>query len=195
MKQWAKEREHWLLVVQDECWFSRFAQPNLHSFAQAGDNLKLVEPSPTPKDKNKAIACFGAVCQESGECYFYLADGQPNTERTISMLKALLAVAQSKSKRVLVVLWDRATWHQSKRLKQWLCEHNLLAKKADDGVRLLTYLLPIKSPWLNPMEPIWLHAKRKVAEFDGSLSVAVLKARLCAYFQTSIDSASLKPSA
>ena len=75
MKQWAKEREDWLLVSQDECWFSRFAQPNLHSFAQAGDNLKLVERSPTAKDKDKAIACFGAVCQQLGERYFYLADG------------------------------------------------------------------------------------------------------------------------
>ena len=191
MKQWAKEREDWLL----ECWFSRFAQPNLHSFAQSGDNLQLVEQSPTANNEKKAIACFGAICQESGEPYFYLADGQPNTERTISMLKALLAVAQSKSKRVLVILWDRATWHRSQRLKQWLRDHNLLAKKADDGVRLLTYLLPIKSPWLNPMKPIWLHAKRKVAEFDGSLSAELLKARLCAYFQTSIDAASLNPSA
>ena len=180
---------------QDECWFSRFAQPNLHSFAQAGDNLKLVERSPTAKDEDKAIACFGAVCQQSGERYFYLADGQPNTELTISMLEALLAVAQSKSKRVLVILWDRATWHRSKQLKRWLRDHNSLAKQADDGVRLLTYLLPIKSPWLNPMEPMWLHAKRKVAQFEGSLSVAVLKVRLCAYFQTSIESAFLNPSA
>ena len=183
------------MVEQDECWFSRFAQPNLHSFAQVGDNLKLVERSPTAKDEEKAIACFGAVCQQSGQRYFYFADGQPNTECTISMIKALLSVAQSKSKRVLVILWDRATWHRSQRLKRWLRDHNSLAKLADDGVRLLTYLLPIKSPWLNPMEPIWLHAKRKVAQFDGSLSVAILKARLCAYFQTSIKSASLNPSA
>ena len=183
------------MVEQDECWFSRFAQPNLHSFAQSGDNLQLVEQSPTANNEKKAIACFGAICQESGEPYFYLADGQPNTERTIVMLKALLIIAQSKSKWVLVVLSDRATWHQSKRLKLWLRVHNLLAKKATNGVRLLTYLLPLKSPWLNPMETIWLHAKHKWLSLMVSLSVEILKARLCAYFQTSIESASLNPSA
>ena len=96
MKKLAQERDDWLLVSQDECWFSRFAQPNLHSFSPAGDNLKLVERSPTTTDENQAIACFGAVCQQSGERYFYLADGQPNTKCAISMLKALITVAQSK---------------------------------------------------------------------------------------------------
>jgi len=69
--------------------------------------------------------------------------------------------------------------------------YNQVAKQNGD-VRLLTCLLPIKSPWLNPMEPHWLHAKRKVAEFDGDLSVNVLKDRLCADFCVDPATANLK---
>jgi hypothetical protein len=45
------------------------------------------------------------------------------------------------------------------------------------------------------MEPIWLHAKRKVVEPDGDLSVKVLKERLCSHFRTNLVDASLKVSA
>ena len=41
--------------------------------------------------------------------------------------------------------------------------HNYQVKQ-EGGVRLLTYLLPIKSPWLNPQEPHWVHCKRNVVE-------------------------------
>ena len=94
-----------------------------------------------------------------------------------------------------MIIWDRATWHKSKRLKTWVHSYNRQAKKEPDGVRLLLCLLPSKSPWLNPMEPIWLHAKRKVSEPDGDLSVKVLKQRLCTVFNTTLQNASLQLSA
>jgi hypothetical protein len=194
LKKWATQQNDWLLVDQDECWFSRFAQPAMHAFAEADDNLRLVERTPPKNEPDKAIACYGAVCQHSEERWLYFAEGQPDSDKTISFLQALLAVAQRKSKRVLIVIWDRASWHASKQVKQWVRHHNRQVRQ-EGGVRLLTYLLPSKSPWLNPMEPIWLHSKRKVAEPDGPLSVNVLKDRLCSLFNTIPTSATLKPSA
>ncbi len=146
----------------------------------------MYERAPTPGEPNKALACYGAVRQNTQERYLFFADGQPNTDNTIRMLERLLSVARGEKKRVLAVIWDRASWHKSKKLKQWNYMYNQIAKQNGD-VRLLTCLLPIKSPWLNPMEPHWLHAKRKVAEFDGDLSVKVLKDRLWADFH--VDSA------
>lgn len=194
MKQWASQHDDWLLVDQDECWFSRFAQPAMHAFAQAEENLRLVERSPAPDELDKALACFGAVCQLTQERWLYFAHGQPNSERTILFLKALLAIAAHKAKRVLVIIWDRASWHKSQQVKQWIRQHNRQVRQ-DGGVRLLTCLLPARSPWLNPMEPIWLHAKRKVAQPDGELSVQTLKDRLCSVFNTSLQQATLKLSA
>lgn len=194
MKRWAKQRSDWMLVEQDECWFSRFAQPAMHTFTEAGANLRLVERVPEPSETEKAIACYGAICQQSRQRYFYLAGGQPNSGKTLAMLQALLEEARSKAKKVLVVLWDRATWHKSKQVRRWVGQHNRRAKQQGD-VRLLTCLLPTKSPWLNAMEPIWLHAKRQVVEPDGELTVKVLKERLCAHFQTTVEAATLNVSA
>jgi hypothetical protein len=194
LKKWATQQDNWLLVDQDECWFSRFAQPAMHAFAEADDNLRLVERTPPKNEPYKAIACYGAVCQRSEERWLLFAEGQPDSDKTISFLQALLEVAQQKSKRVLVIIWDRASWHASKQVKQWVRQHNRQVRQ-EGGIRLLTYLLPSKSPWLNPMEPIWLHSKRKVAEPDGPLSVNVLKDRLCDLFNTTLAVATLKPSA
>jgi hypothetical protein len=43
-------------------------------------------------------------------------------------------------------------------------------------------LLPKKSPWLNAMEPKWIHGKRKVVEPDGLLGAHELAERVCAAF-------------
>jgi hypothetical protein len=184
-----------MLVDQDECWFSRFAQPHMHAFAVAENNLRLVQREPEKGETDKAIACYGAVCDETKERFFCFADGQPNSEKSIAFLSTLLAVAKERGQRVLVVIWDRATWHMSKKVTRWVHQLNRQAKQEQHGVRLLTSLLPSRSPWLNPMEPIWLHAKRKVVEADGDLAVKVLKERLCAHFQTNIEDATLKVSA
>jgi hypothetical protein len=39
------------------------------------------------------------------------------------------------------------------------------------GVRIISCLLPKQSPWLNPIEPKWVHGKRRVVEADGLCSV------------------------
>lgn len=107
------------------------------------------------------------------------------------MIEQLLDIARQENKRVLAIIWDHASWHKSKRLKQWIRTYNQQAKR-EGNVRVLTVLLPKKSPWLNPIEPCWIHAKRKVCEPDGELSVGELKRRLCAHFRTDVHTALLK---
>lgn len=177
-------------MEQDECWFSRFKQPRLHGWTKSDQPLRLVQRTPASDQKPKALACFGAVCQNTARKYFYLGPGQPNTDTTVLMLKQLLALARDEGKRVLLLFWDQASWHKSQKLRRWLSNHNQTAKQTGD-VRLLTYLLPRQSPWLNAMEPHWIHAKRTVAELEGQLSMAMLKRRLCAHFQVSLIEAQL----
>ncbi len=45
-------------------------------------------------------------------------------------------------------------------------------------------LLPAQeeSPWLNPIEPKWMHGKRRVAEADGLLGAHELAERVCLAF-------------
>jgi hypothetical protein len=47
------------------------------------------------------------------------------------------------------------------------------------GVRILICCLPIKSPWLNPIEPKWVHGKRRVVEPDRTLTAQELADRIC----------------
>lgn len=52
-------------------------------------------------------------------------------------------------------------------------------------MRIVTCLLPKKSPWLNAIEPKWVHGKRKVVEPDGLLGANELAERVCVAFECS----------
>ncbi len=78
--------------------------------------------------------------------------------------------------------WDNAPWHISREVRTWIHEHNRRVKREGKGVRIIACPLPIKSPWLNPIEPRWVHAKRKVVEPDRLLSAQELADRVCAVF-------------
>ena len=46
-------------------------------------------------------------------------------------------------------------------------------------VRLVVCQLPVQSPWLNPIEPKWVHGKRRAAEPDRLLTARETAARAC----------------
>ena len=170
-------------MEEDECWFSRFAQPQAHAWSGAGEVVRLVEREPQRAEREKALACFGAVRQDTDDVLLYLSDGQPTSLQMWLFIIGLLAVARQEGKRVFVMIWDNASWHKSHDLRGWIRAYNWAAKITGQP-RLLTHLLPIKSPWLNPIEPRWVHAKRAVCEPGGTLSSPELRRRLCAYFDT-----------
>ena len=54
-------------------------------------------------------------------------------------------------------------------------------------VRILSCLLPKKSPWLNPIEPMWIHGKRRVVEPERVLSPHEIVERVCATFGNPLE--------
>ncbi len=120
---------------------------------------------------------------ETGKVHLRFSNGQPNSASTLEFIEYLLSVAKKRRKRVLVVIWDRATWHKSELVREWVKEYNQKVKQ-EGGVRLLTWLLPTKSPWLNPQEPHWMHCKRHVVEPHGTLTQRQLKERVRDYFDS-----------
>lgn len=170
-------------MEEDECWFSRFAQPQAHAWAGPDEQLRLHQREAKRGEVDKALACFGAVRQDRDEVMLYFSDGQPNSLQQWMFIVGLLAVARAESKRVVVIIWDNASWHKSKDIRAWIQAYNRAAK-ADGQPRLLTHLLPVKSPWLNPIEPRWVHAKRGVLESKENLAAAELRRRLCVHFNT-----------
>src|SRR5215472_3749722 len=159
----------------------------MHSWNEQGEPLRLQELS---KDKNdpdpKALACYGMLSADNGRMHLRFAEGRPVSQVTSDFLEWLCEQVQAQGKQVLVLIWDNASWHVSKQVKTWLREHNQNVlqetRTGKSGVRIIPCWLPIKSPWLNRIEPKWVHGKRAIAEPDRKLSVAELKHRICTYY-------------
>ena len=102
------------------------------------------------------------------------------------MTRAFLAWAPERRAaagvRVLALVGDNASWPISREVRTWINDHNRRVK-AEGGCRLLVGRLPSRRPWLNPIEPKWVHGKRAVAEPAHKLPAADLKRRLCDYYR------------
>jgi hypothetical protein len=100
---------------------------------------------------------------------------------TTAFLTWVGALLKAEGKKALRLVWDNASWHVSKEVRSWVRAPNRQAKR-EGGVQILVCQLPVKSPWLNRIEPKWVYAKRAVAEPDRLLSKAELIGRICSYF-------------
>jgi transposase len=89
---------------------------------------------------------------------------------------------EALGKKALLLIWDNASWHKSKFVKDWIAAHNRKVKNGGRGIRIVICFLPKKSPWLNPTEPKWIHGKRKGVEPDRLLDAQDLADRVCKVF-------------
>ena len=87
----------------------------------------------------------------------------------------------AEGRKALLLVWDNAAWHNSRRVRDWIRAHNRRVKR-EGGVRIVVCALPTKSPWLNRIEPHWVHGKRAIVEADRKLTAAETIERVCAYF-------------
>ena len=119
-------------MEEDECWFSRFAQPQAHAWAEPGEELRLVQRQPRRGETDKALACFGAVRHDTDAVLLYFSTGQPNSLQMWLFIIGLLAVARADGKQVLVIIWDNASWHKSADIRAWIRAYNRAAKTAGE---------------------------------------------------------------
>jgi transposase len=108
-------------------------------------------------------------------------DGRPVSAVTPQLLLWLTDRWATEGKTALLMVWDQASWHVSQAVRAWLKAHNRHVKR-EGGCRVVVCPLPSKSPWLNRIEPKWVHGKRAIAEPDRQWHVAELKHRICAYY-------------
>lgn len=179
----------WAIGFQDEVWWSRYAQPHLHSWSPDGKPLRLVEQvAPGKDDTPKALACYGILLrhcpqqaeQWAEEMWLRFVEGRPISAITTQFLQWCCEKLAQRGKRVLILVWDNARWHISRAVQQWIRTHNQTCLKTGQGTRIFVCPLPVKSPWLNPIEPKWVHGKRRIVEPDRTLSPHELEERVCA---------------
>ena len=166
---------------EDEVWWSRERQPDLHSWSEQ-EPLRLVQQQVSRQDaEGKAIACYGLYLPNLNQMLLRFVAGHPVSGVTTTFLAWLLAYFAGQNKRALLLIWDNASWHISHQVRTWIKAHNRQVKQAG-GCRLIVCRLPSKSPWLSPIEPKWVHGKRAVAEPTRLLSMSELIERVCAYY-------------
>ena len=180
----------WALGFEDETWWSRMAQPALHAWTPARCPLRFIEQTvPAPDPEPKALACYGLLVQERtiqgvSQEYVWLrfVTGRPVSALTIKFLTWVCAKLKARDKTALLLIWDNASWHRSHAVRHWLRTHNQRVKRDHHGIRIVPCPLPLKSPWLNPLEPHWVHGKRAVVEPARLLPGRELMARVTAHF-------------
>jgi DDE superfamily endonuclease len=178
----------WVVGFEDEVWWSRVALPSVRAWSEDGEPSRLLQQSVAKGDPDpKAISCYGLYLPELlggvGETWLRFVDGRPVSGITTRFLAWCSERLSVQGKEALVLVWDNASWHISKEVRQWMCEHNRQVKKDEkQGTRIISCLLPKQSPWLNPIEPKWMHGKCRVFRTDGLLSARELAERVCTAF-------------
>jgi transposase len=184
-------RPEYALGFEDEVWWSRVTQPNLHAWTAEGDALRLVAQSVAQDDPDpKALACYGLLvsCPSAPESlpeqiWLRFVEERPVSAMTIQYLTWCCEKLEEMGKTALILIWDNASWHISHEVRNWLREHNRTVKQRGQGVRIVPFYLPTKSPWLNRIEPYWVHGKRSIVEPARLLSAQEVADRICAYFR------------
>jgi len=177
----AEAHPDWVLGYLDETWWSRLAQPALHAWTDDAP-LRLVERAADKADPDpKALACYGLLRDDTGGMLLRFVDGRPVSQVTEDFLGWVCDRLAADGKRALLLIWDNASWHNSKRVRSWIKGHNRQAKR-EGGVRIVACYLPTKSPWLNAIEPKWMHGKKAIVEPERKLTAAEVKARVSAYY-------------
>ncbi len=170
-----------MLGFADEVWWSRFARPGLHAWTSE-EPLHLAELTPDKDDPEpKALACYGLLRTDTQRVMLRFVDGRPVSDVTCQFLPWICQQLAKEGKTALLLVWDNASWHISKQVRAWIRAYNRQAR-AQGGVRIVVCQLPSKSPWLNPIEPRWVHGKRATAEPERQLSSQELKERIVAYY-------------
>ena len=166
-----------MLGFQDEVWWSRLARPGLHAWSDDGPP-RLHEPPSEADGDPKALACYGLLRSDTGGMLLRFVEGRPVSQVTEDFLAWACARLAAEGKRALLLIWDNASWHVSRRVRAWIKAHNRRAR-AEGGVRIIACYLPVKAPWLNAIEPKWVHGKRAIIEPERKLTAGEVVERVC----------------
>jgi DDE superfamily endonuclease len=170
-----------VLGFQDEVWWSRLARPELHAWA-GGEPMRLHEVAADADDPDpKALACYGLLRADTGGMMLRFVEGRPVSQVTEDFLAWACERLAAEGKTALLLVWDNAAWHVSRRVRSWIKAHNRRVK-AEGGVRIVACGLPVKAPWLNAIEPKWVHGKRAIIEPERRLTAAEVVERVCEYY-------------
>ena len=180
--QVAAKHPDWVLGFLDEVWWNRLSRPSVSTWTD-GPPLKMPVLKVGDEDPDPiAFCCYGMIRTDSHKVILRFVDGRPQGSFTAQFLGWLSHTLQEEDKRRLIVVWDDASWHACHEVVTWLTQHNCRAREGN-GVEIIHFELPTKSPWLNNIEPCWLHARKAIMEPDRTLTAQETRERVCQHFR------------
>jgi transposase len=168
----------------DQSWFSRWPY-RFRAWAAKDAQLRVAQRW---SEKVDTTALYAALDDESQEAFLRWATGQPDSEETVRFLEELMAHCFQSGLRFIVLIWDKASWHTSRRTRAWIRAYNRRAKEKA-RTRLIVCQLPTRSPWLMPLEPIFGWTKHQVLGGRLFQTVAELQAAVELYFHQRVTQA------
>jgi hypothetical protein len=75
------------------------------------------EDDPDPK----ALSCYGLYLPELSRTWLRFVDGRPVSAITTQFLSWSCHNLEAMGKKALRLIWDNASWHKSKFVKEWVC--------------------------------------------------------------------------
>jgi hypothetical protein len=174
----------WVLGFADEVWWSRLHRPRMQAWAD-GPALKMNVLTADDWDPDPiAICCYGILRNDTKKVMLRFAEDRPVGEVTVLFLEWLCQMLHEEGKKRLIVIWDDAPWHASMTVLDWIREHNcrVTVDGGVEGVEIIHFELPVRSPWLNNIEPCYMWAKRAIVEPGRKLSAQEIVIRVCQHF-------------
>jgi transposase len=168
----------------DQSWFSRWPY-RFRAWAAKDARLRVAQRW---SEKVDTTALYAALDDESQEAFLRWSTGQPDSEETVQFLEALMVHCTQNGLRFIVLIWDKASWHTSKRTHGWIRAYNRRARK-EARTRLIVCQLPTRSPWLMPLEPVFGWTKHQVLGGRLFQTVAQLQAAVERYFHQRVAQA------
>ena len=180
---WARQASDGAAIWVDQSWFVRWP----YRFWAWAHKDALPRVAKRWNEEVETTALYAALDDKTQEAFLRWT-GQPNSERTITFLEALMAHIAQQGKRFIVLFWDQASWHTSKPTRTWIRTYNQRAKR--EGLpRLIVCELPSRSPWLMPLEPIFGWTKHQVLGGRMFDTVAELQAAVERSFRQRVEEA------
>ena len=150
-------------------------------------------PGPQGRAGRRRLACYGVLRADTGGMLLRFCEGRPvsaTTEEFLGWVCGKLAARGEEGVRPGVGQ-RRVARQQAGPAVDRAAQPAGAADRA--GCRIRVCGLPVKAPWLNAIEPKWVHGKRAIVEPDRKLTADELRQRACDYFGCPNDPPLPKP--
>ena len=142
-----------VVLFEDEC---HLLWGDLCGYVWGKTNERIEIPMVNPRSKQ---TYYGAVNLATQQCLVQASESG-NSEGTIAFFNLLLS--QYPNRRIALI-WDGATYHRSQEVKDFLASVNQGLEESNWKITCIRFAP--NDPKQNPIEDVWLQAKRFIREY------------------------------